>query len=196
MCQVWLKLIHWSRGSGEFNDVFLLIRHISLLKWRGLTFEQLLFSSNKKCFVPSLFEIGPVILEEKSFKFLWCIFSIFYYLSLEKGVALYLNKLESHSPKNVLCQIWVGIAPVVLQKKILKILSMYFCYFIITCMSPWLIIWTKLNPHTQEKFVQIFYWNWPSGSGEKKWKYAAGQMDRQTTDNKQSEKLTGAFSSG
>ena len=32
------------------------------------------------------------------------------YLPLEKGGALHLNKLESPSPKNALCQVWLKLA--------------------------------------------------------------------------------------
>ena len=39
------------------------------------------------------------------------IFSLFpYYLPLEKGVALHLNKLKSPSPKDALCQVWLKLA--------------------------------------------------------------------------------------
>jgi hypothetical protein len=41
------------------------------------------------------------------------IFSVFllfsYYLPLEKGTPLHLNKLESPSPKNDLCQVWLKL---------------------------------------------------------------------------------------
>ena len=39
------------------------------------------------------------------------VFSLFdNYLPLEKGGALHLNKLESPSPKDALCQIWLKLA--------------------------------------------------------------------------------------
>ena len=39
------------------------------------------------------------------------VFSLFRnYLPLEKGGALYLNKLESSPPKNALCQVWLKLA--------------------------------------------------------------------------------------
>ena len=39
------------------------------------------------------------------------IFSLFpYYLPLEKGVALHLNKFESPLPKDALCQVWLKLA--------------------------------------------------------------------------------------
>ena len=44
------------------------------------------------------------------------VFSPFpYYLPLEKGGVLHLNKLESPSPKNAVCQVWLKL--VVLEKK-------------------------------------------------------------------------------
>ena len=50
----------------------------------------------------------------------------------------------------------------------IKILSMYFRYFVI--ISPWkmvgLFIWTNLNPLHQRMLCAKFGWNWPSGSGE------------------------------
>ena len=73
------------------------------------------------------------------------------YLHLEKGGALHLNKLESPSPKDALCQVWL-------------------------------------------KLAQWFWRRWKCE------KFTDGRTDRrterQTTDDRWSEKLTGAFSSG
>ena len=76
--------------------------------------------------MPSLVEIGPVVLEKTIFKFRQCVFSgtreedflIFvnvfslfrYYLPLEKGWALHLKRLESSSHKNALYQVWLKLA--------------------------------------------------------------------------------------
>ena len=39
------------------------------------------------------------------------VFSLFYYyLSLKIGIALHLNKFESPSPRDALCQVWVKLA--------------------------------------------------------------------------------------
>jgi hypothetical protein len=51
-----------------------------------------------------LIEIGPMVLE----KILKCF--VCYYLPLEKGTALHLNKLESPSSKDDLCQVWLKLA--------------------------------------------------------------------------------------
>ena len=60
------------------------------------------------CLLPSLVEICP-----GGIRF-WNVFSVYwlfrYYLPLEKGVALLLNKLEIPSPKDVLCQVWLTLA--------------------------------------------------------------------------------------
>ena len=97
--------------------------------------------------MPSLVEIGPVVLEKNILKFccvfslfpnylplsyleigpwFWSrrffnfinVFSLFRnYLPLEKCRALHLNKTESPSPKDALCQIFIKIGPVVLEEK-------------------------------------------------------------------------------
>ena len=59
--------------------------------------------------MPSLVKIGPAALKTK---ILICRqFLLFrYYLNLEKGMALYLNILESLSPKGALNQFWLKLA--------------------------------------------------------------------------------------
>ena len=89
-------------------------------------------------------------------------------------------------------------------------LSMYFRYFLI--ISPWKgvwpFIWTNLNSHHPRMLCAKFGWKWPCCSWEEdenvKSLQTDGQTDRQTdgrtdgqtTDNRRSEKLTWAFSSG
>ena len=139
-----------------------------------------------------------------------------YYLLYENWLVLHLNKLESHSPKDALCQIslklakrfWRGrflifrkcifafwklsplgkgqspsfeqtwipftqecivqslveIGPLLLEKKILKMLSMCLCYFVIIC--SWKrarpLIWINLNPLHLRMLCAKFGWNWPT----------------------------------
>ena len=55
----------------------------------------------------------PTGSEEEDFFNFVNVFSQFHnYLPLEKGGALYLNKLESPSPKDALCQVWLKLAQV------------------------------------------------------------------------------------
>ena len=76
------------------------------------------------------------------------------YLPLEEGVALHLNKLESTSPKDALCQVWLKLAQW-FWRRFLIFSSMYFGFFII--ISPWKrvwpFIWTNLNLPTKGCFV-------------------------------------------
>ena len=61
--------------------------------------------------MPSLVEIGPVVLEKKICSNFINVFSLFHnYLPLEMGRALHLNKLESPSPWDTLCQVWLKLA--------------------------------------------------------------------------------------
>ena len=84
--------------------------------------------------------------------------------------------------------------------------SMYFRYFVI--ISPWKrsgpIIRTKLNQPNPRMLCAKFGWNWLSGSGQEDENVKSLQTDRQTDgrtdrqmmDDRWSEKLTWAFSSG
>ena len=47
----------------------------------------------------------------------------------EKLLVLHLKKFESPSPKDALCQVWLKLGSVVLEKKFFLILSMFFPYF-------------------------------------------------------------------
>ena len=59
--------------------------------------------------MPSLGEIGPMVLEKKILNSI-NVFLLFHnYLSLEKGVALHLTKLESSSTKDALFQVWLKL---------------------------------------------------------------------------------------
>ena len=63
-----------------------------------------------RCIVPSLIDIGQVVLEKIFINFV-NVFSLFRnYLPLEKDRALHLKTLKSPSPKDVLSQIWLKLA--------------------------------------------------------------------------------------
>jgi hypothetical protein len=68
-----------------------------------------------------LIEFGQLVLEKKILK-MFSVFLLFcYYLPLEKGNPVRLDKLESSTPKDYLCQVsMVKIGEVVLEKKIFK----------------------------------------------------------------------------
>ena len=80
--------------------------------------------------MPSLVEIGPVVLEKIFFTFV-SVFSLFRnYLPFDKGGALHLNKLESPSPKDALCQVGMRLALWLWSRRFFLISSMYFHYFV------------------------------------------------------------------
>ena len=87
---------------------------------------------------------------KKIFKFRQCIFAIQYYLLLEKGGAFYLDKFESTSPKDVLCQVWLKLSQWFWKRTLLK----FRCFLIISHWKrAWTFNWTKLNLFTQGEFV-------------------------------------------
>ena len=67
--------------------------------------------------MPSLVEIGSVVL--KIFFNFVNVFLLFRNcFPLAKGGALLLNTFKSPSQKDALCQVWLKLAPMVLEKKI------------------------------------------------------------------------------
>ena len=71
--------------------------------------------------MPRLVEIGPVVMENIANVFL--LFRN--YLPLEKSRALYLNKLESPSPKDALCQVWLKVAQWFWRRKFLNFVNAF-----------------------------------------------------------------------
>ena len=70
--------------------------------------------------MPSLVEIGPVVLKKKILKFRQCILNLLFhnYIPLKKDVVLHLNKQEYPSPKDALIQVcMVEIGLMVLEMK-------------------------------------------------------------------------------
>jgi len=83
--------------------------------------------------VLSLVKIGPVVLEKKIFLILSMYFSLFpNYLPLEKGGALHLNKLESPSPKDALCQVWLKLAQWFWRRRFFNFVNVFslFCNYL------------------------------------------------------------------
>ena len=111
LCQVWLKLAQWfwRRRLLIFINVFSLFRnYLPLEKGGALLLKKLESPSPKDALCQDLLKFGSVVLEKKFFFNFINVFSLFHnYLPLEKGLALHLNKIESPSPMDTLCQIWL-----------------------------------------------------------------------------------------
>ena len=88
----------------------------SVWELNGSLFEQTWIPFTQGCTVAGFVEIGTVVIEN-IFKFV-NVFSLFrYYLPLEKGWVLHLNKIESPSPKNALCLVWLKLVQWILRGK-------------------------------------------------------------------------------
>ena len=103
------------KSINTYDYIITLIRRrkkpfLTLWEFIGSSFEETWIPYTQGCFVPRLFEIGPVVLEKKIFKFCQCILLFRKYLLLEKGRGLHLIKLESPLPKDGLCQVWLKLA--------------------------------------------------------------------------------------
>jgi hypothetical protein len=102
-----------------------------------------------------------------------------YYLPLEKGYFLRLNKLESPPPKDDLCQVWLKLVKW-FWRRFLNDSAHFYDYLhfdwliIYGFTSPlrifqkrtWLFIWTNLNSLHPKIICLKFDWIWPAGSGE------------------------------
>ena len=70
------------------------------------------------------------------------------YLSLENGMSLYFNKIESPSPNDALCRVWLKLIQWFWRRIFLNFVKCIFWYFVIV--SPLKralpFIWTNLNP--------------------------------------------------
>ena len=97
----------------------------------------------------------------------------------------------------------VKIGPIDLEKKIFKFRQSIFTISLLSSFAWKRVgpcIWTNLNPFHPRMLCAKFGWNWFSGFGEEdenvKSLQTDGRTDRQTPDDRWSEKLTWAFSSG
>ena len=71
--------------------------------------------------MPSLVENGPVVLERKIFKSCHLFLLFPNYLPFRNGVGLHLNKLESPSPRDTLCHVWLKLALWFWRRRFLKV---------------------------------------------------------------------------
>jgi hypothetical protein len=99
----------WFWRRRFLNDPTPFLQLSPLRSGPGFYFEQFRIPFTQGKFVPSLIEIGMLVLK-KIFKIV-SVFLLFpYYLPLEYGVALHMNKSDSPLPKDDLCQLWLQLA--------------------------------------------------------------------------------------
>ena len=109
------------------------------------------------CFV----EIGPVVLEKKILKcFHYNFYNFRYYLPLERGVALYFNKLDTPPPKNALCQVWFKLAKRFWRRRFfLNILNrnLLFHYYLPSKKDVALHLNKLESPSPKDALCQVWY---------------------------------------
>ena len=109
--------LNWLSGSGEefcffnFVNVFLLFRiYLPLEESRALLFNKTEFPSPKYTLCQVWLKLAQWFWRRRFFNFV-NVFSLFRnYLPLENCRVLHLNKLESPSPEDALCQVWLKLA--------------------------------------------------------------------------------------
>ena len=119
LCQVCLKLALWFlRRFLKFVNVFSLFRYyLPLEKGLALHLNKYESPSPKDALCQVWLKLALLFLRRRFLKFV-NVFSLFhYYLTLEKGGALHLNKLESSLPKDALCQVWLKLAQWFLRRR-------------------------------------------------------------------------------
>ena len=124
-------------------------------KGRGPSFEQTWIPFIQGCFVPSLVEIGSVVLEKKIFKFCQCIFAISQLSPLGKGRGPSFEQTWIPFTRGCFVPSLVEIGSVILEKKIYEFRQ---CIFAFSLLSPLGEGWgpsfeQTWIPFTQEYFV-------------------------------------------
>ena len=121
-------------------------------------------------FVLSFVEIGLGTLGKNIFLniFNWIIYFC-YYLPLEKGVALQMNKLEPPLPKDDLGQVWSKLALCYWRRKLLNVCNriLHLCYYLHLEKGMALLL-HKFESHLlKNDLCQVkFGLNWPSVTGK------------------------------
>jgi hypothetical protein len=119
------------------------------------------------------------------------------YLPFEEDLVLYLNKLEFHLPKDNAYQVWLNLACWFWRRRFFKIFSAFllFRYYLPLEKGDPLHLNKLESPPPKDGLCQVWLklarWFWRRSR-----KCKSLQTDRRTTDNRWSEKLTWAFSSG
>ena len=135
-----------------------------LRKKHGPSFKKTWFPIAQGCFVPSLVDIGPVVLKKWIFKLRQCIFAISLSSPLEKGWGHSLNKLDFSSPKNALCQVWLKLALWFLRRRFLKFVNVFWLFWYYLPLEKGLALPLNKLEFPPPMDAAKFAWNWPCGS--------------------------------
>ena len=82
------------------------------------------------------------------------------------GVTLHLNKLESRSPRETLCQVWLKLSKW-FWRRLLHVVNLFLLFPNYLPLGwAWPFIWIDLNSLHLRILCAKLSWNWPSGSRE------------------------------
>ena len=110
----------------KFRQVFSLIRnYLPLEKGGALHFNKLESPSPKDALCQVWLKLVQWFLRRKFSNFVNEFLQFRNYLPLEKGGALHLNNLESLSPKNALCQVWMKLAQWFWRRKFFNFFNVF-----------------------------------------------------------------------
>ena len=120
LCKVWLILAQclWRRRFLKFVNVFFAISWLLPLgKGSGPSFEQTWIPFTQGCFVSSLVEFGPAVLEKKIFKSCQCNFTILQLPLFGKRNGPSFEQTWIPFIQRCIVPSLIKIGPVVLEKK-------------------------------------------------------------------------------
>ena len=170
MCQVWLKL---TQSSPD----------------RALHLNKLESPSHKDALCQVGLKKAQWFWRRRFFNFV-NVFSLFRnYLFLEEGGALHWNKLESPSPKDALCQVWMKLAQWFWRRRFFSVVNVFslFRNYLPLEKSGALHLNKLECPLPKDALCQVWL-KWPGGSGEEdenvKSLQTDGRTDRQTDRRK------------
>ena len=128
LCQIWSKLAQWfcRRRFLNFVNVFSLFRNYLPLEKGGALHLIKLESPSPKDALCQVWSKSAQWFCRRRFLNFVNVFSPFgNYLPLEKSRAIYLNKLESPSPKNALCQVWLKLDQWFRRRRFLNFVNVF-----------------------------------------------------------------------
>ena len=133
---------------------------------QGPSFEQTWIPFTRGCFVPSLLENWPWVLE-KIFKFRYCILLFRTYLTWKRVGPFIWTNLSPHNPR-VLCAKFSWNMHTGSSEEdflnLVNVFSPFFNHLPFKKTRP--LVWTNLYLLHPGMLCAKFGWNWPSGSGE------------------------------
>ena len=136
MCQVWLKLAQWILEKKFFSISWMYFRYCRnyhhLEKGRTLHLNKLESPSLKDALCQVWLKLAHWFWRRRFLNFVNVFLLFRYYLPLEKGGALHLNKGEFLSPNDALCQVWLKLALWFWRRRFLKfcqLFSLFLNYF-------------------------------------------------------------------